>query len=156
LKILEQHQTKNGIFFTAIPETETEFENYYDVRWQVLRKPLNKPKGSERDANEEEKFHFVLLNDQNEIIGTCCLQLNSAEEAQVRYMAVNALFRGKQLGDFLMHVAEAKAKSLNTKHVFLQARENAVHFYKRNGYEIIEKTFILHDVIQHYSMKKNL
>ena len=134
MKILNTHHTPHGVFRTAVPETADEFENYYELRWQVLRKPLNKPRGSEQEGSEQDKFNFALLNAADEMIGTCCLQLNSADEAQVRYMAVNAMYRGKQLGDLLLKEAEQKAALLHAKYVFLQSRESAVHFYKRNGY----------------------
>jgi aminomethyltransferase len=32
--------------------------------------------------------------------------------------------------------------------------EGAVEFYKKNGYTIVEKSYVLFDCIQHYLMKK--
>ena len=82
--------------------------------------------------------------------------MNSKEEAQIRYMAVDLNLHGKGIGKKLMHALEHEAKENGAKYVFLQAREMAVPFYLACGFEIIEKTFLLYDTIQHYSMKKNL
>jgi hypothetical protein len=38
----------------------------------------------------------------------------------------------------------------------LQARENAVGFYKRCGYAVKEKSYLMWEVIQHYLMEKEL
>ena len=40
--------------------------------------------------------------------------------------------------------------------IILNARENAVNFYKNSGYEVIRETYILFDKIQHFEMKKVL
>ncbi|MBK7854585.1 MAG: GNAT family N-acetyltransferase [Bacteroidetes bacterium] len=154
--LIKQYNTSHGIFKTAHPQTETEFQNYFDLRYRILRQPWNQPRGTERDVNENERHHFILVNHKDEIAGVCCLQKNSETEMQLRYMAIDNAYSGKQLGNYLMMAAEEKAIALSMKTVFLQARENAVNFYKRNGYHIIEKTFLLFDSIQHFSMVKKL
>ena len=40
--------------------------------------------------------------------------------------------------------------------VILQARQDAVPFYEHHGYNVVEKTFLLFDEIQHYLMRKEL
>ena len=40
--------------------------------------------------------------------------------------------------------------------VILQARDYAIPFYEKNGYTILEKSYLLFDTIQHYKMGKNL
>ncbi len=139
----------------AVPETNADFEKYFTLRYEVLRKPWNQPKGSEQDEGDKTSQHVCLLfND--EVIGVCRLQLNSASEAQIRYMGVHSNYQGMHLGDIMLAYFEVRAKELGIKTIFLQAREKAVSFYKRNGYQMIEKTFLLFDQIQHYSMQKNL
>lgn len=154
--VLKQYTTPHGIFKTAHPQTEVEFSQYFSLRYRVLRQPWHQPLGSERDANENERHHFILVNDKEDIVGVCCLQKNSETEMQLRYMAIDPLHCGKQLGNYLMLAAEEKALALGMQSVFLQARENAVSFYKRNGYQIVEKTFLLFNAIQHFSMIKKL
>ena len=139
----------------AIPETEIDFAKYYRVRFDVLRKPWHQPKGSEKDAGDNTSHHVCLLNG-DDVIGVCRLQINSADEAQIRYMAVSENYRRQKLGDVMLLYFENLAKQMEIKTIILQAREIAVGFYKHNGYEITEKTFLLFGEIQHYLMRKEV
>ena len=98
----------------------------------------------------------MVVDNSGVVAGTGRLQLNSPELAQIRFMAVDLNLHGKGIGKKIMNALEAEARRLGAKSVFLQARELAVPFYLACGYEIIEKTFLLYDSIQHYSMKKSL
>jgi N-acetylglutamate synthase-like GNAT family acetyltransferase len=138
------------------PQTASEWEAYYDLRWRVLRAPWNQPKGSEQDDMEASCYHCMVIDNDGTVAGAGRLQLNSPELAQIRYMAVDLNLHGKGLGKKIMNALEEEASRRGAKSVFLQAREIAVPFYLACGYEIIEKTFLLYDSIQHYSMKKNL
>jgi predicted GNAT family N-acyltransferase len=141
--------------FLAAPQTDDEWNAYYHLRWSVLRNPWHQPPNSEKDQDEESSQHFCLIYDAV-IIAVCRLQFNSPRQAQVRFMAIDEAFRGFGLGNILMHHVDQICKQNNMQRIFLQARENAVNFYKRNGYVILEKTFLLFDEIQHYSMEKLL
>lgn len=138
------------------PKTQEEWDNYYQLRWEVLRKPWNQPKGSEKDNSEDNSFHFMAIDSTNKVIGVCRLQKNSNIEGQIRFMAVSENAQGKGIGKLLINAAENKSKELGLKTIILQARENAVPFYKACHYEIQEKTFLLFDTIQHYLMTKKL
>lgn len=138
------------------PATPAEWEAYYDLRWRVLRAPWDQPRGSEMDTMEDSCYHCMVVDAKGEVSGTGRLQMNTKDEAQIRYMAVDLNLHGKGIGKKLMNALEQEAKDNGAKYVFLQAREMAVPFYLACGYEIIEKTFLLFDTIQHYSMKKNL
>ena len=43
-----------------LPKTEDEWEDYYDLRYRVLRQPLNQPRGSEKNDGDEDGIHFAL------------------------------------------------------------------------------------------------
>ena len=45
-----------------IPETEEEWEDYYALRYRVLREPLGQPIGSERNEGDETGIHFALYH----------------------------------------------------------------------------------------------
>ena len=51
---------------------------------------------------------------------------------------------------------EARAKALGAISLMLNARPNAVNFYRRNGYEVIKESYILFGTMQHYLMTKQL
>lgn len=135
----------------------TEWESaYFDLRWQVLRAPWQQPKGSERDELEHECRHAMIVFDHKLAVACGRVQLNDADTAQVRYMAVHPSHQGKGLGSAVLRRLENEAVQWGARHVVLQARENAVPFYLANGYRVIEKTFILFGLIPHYLMKKEL
>ena len=138
------------------PVSPEDFENYYLLRWEVLRKPWNQPRGTEKDENEATSIHVMALNEKDECVGVSRLQFNSSEEAQVRFMGVRDDQQGKGVGKKLMSYLEEKAKEKGAKKVMLQARENAVQFYLSIGYAVVEKSFLMWGIIQHYRMEKVL
>ena len=138
------------------PQTLSEFEKYYYFRWYYLRKDLNKKKGTEKDELELESIHKMIIDDNNQILGVGRIHHVSKIESQIRFFAIHHNFRRKGLGFLLMNHLENIAKNNNSKTIILNARINAVDFYKDLNYEVIEKTNLLFGVIQHFKMKKVL
>lgn len=138
------------------PRTPAEFEQYYLLRWEVLRKPWDKPRGSELDEQEDQCIHAMLKGEDSAPLAVGRLQFNNPEEAQLRYMAVAAGQQGKGLGALIINYLEEKAREKGAGRIVLQAREKAVSFYLRNGYKVKEKSFLLWGEIQHYLMEKEL
>src|SRR5688500_9574999 len=116
------------------PRTPEEFAQYYRLRYDTLRRPWHQPEGSERADDDASAIHAMLVNEQGEALGVCRLHLATTEEGQIRFMGIREDKQGQRLGDQLLHYLEAKAKTLGANHMTLQARENAVNFYRRNGY----------------------
>lgn len=138
------------------PTTPEEFEKYYDLRFEILRKPWNQPKLSTKDEYENISIHFLMLNDKQEAVASGRLQINSNEEGQIRSMAVRSDMQGKGLGTEMIKYIEQKVKERNLRHITLDARENAVKFYEKNGYKISGKSYLLFGMIQHYRMEKKI
>ena len=139
------------------PTTSEEFKKYYNLRYEVLRKPWRQPLGSERDEREETSIHRMIIDKKTgNALAVGRLQFNSTHEAQIRYMAVADEFQGKGLGSQITSALEDVAQGKGIQHIILSARENALQFYKNNGYEIMEKTHLLFGEIQHWLMRKEL
>ena len=138
------------------PSSPEQFEKIYLLRYAVLRQPWNQPRGSERDTTEDSAIHAMIENESGECIATGRLQYNSADEGQIRYMAVDERYRGQKLGQMILEYLVTRAKADGCPRIVLQARENAVEFYQRMGYTKEDKTFLLFDAIQHYRMTKSL
>jgi len=138
------------------PTTSEEFDKYYQLRWEVLRKPWDQPIGSEKDEHEESSVHAVIFDEKKNVIAVCRMQMNSATEAQLRFMGVRDDQQGKGLGKLLLSYLEKIAKEKGATKIILQSREIAVDFYKRNGYMMKEKSFLMWGLIQHYLMEKKL
>jgi predicted GNAT family N-acyltransferase len=138
------------------PQTPEEFEAYYFLRYEVLRKPWDQPFGSEKDEHEKTSIHIMAIDGNKNVLGVCRLQFNSPSEVQLRFMGVKENTQGLGIGRKLIEYAEAKARTGGASSMILQAREIAVDFYKKCGYTIIEKSFLMWNEIQHYLMRKEL
>ncbi|MBK8847194.1 MAG: GNAT family N-acetyltransferase [Bacteroidetes bacterium] len=138
------------------PLTEEEFDEYYILRWSILRKPWNQPVGSEIDFNESTSRHGLILNSNKKAIAVCRIEMRDIVTAQIRYMAVSEECRGQGLGRKILHYLENKARHLGARRIYLDARENAVEFYRSCGYRITKNSYLLFGEIQHYGMEKSI
>ena len=139
------------------PNSSAEFEQYYNLRYEVLRKPWLQPKGSEKDDGDKSSIHRMIIDESNgEAVAVGRLQFNTSEEAQIRYMAVSGNYQLKGYGNIIVKTLEDIALNKGIRNIILQSRENALKFYWKNGYEIIEKSYLLFDEIQHWLMVKKI
>ena len=138
------------------PRTIEEFESYFQLRWEVLRKPWGQPKGSERDKSDSTGINRMVLDENGHPIGVGMLIINSVQEAQIRFMAVSEGCQGMKVGTLLLGCLESIAFEQKCSHIILQSRENAVKFYKNSGFNVVEKSYLLFGEIQHFLMQKNL
>ena len=138
------------------PRDSAEWERYYDLRWRVLREPWGQPRGSERDSLDIEAVHVAFWDDDGRPVAAGRLHLNSPTEAQVRYMVVEANYRGEKLGSRVLEILEARAAAAGVEHVVLNAREEAAPFYLRHGYQEIGSAGLLFGSIPHLKMRKQL
>jgi predicted GNAT family N-acyltransferase len=148
------HETMKN-FIIKPPETESDFEQYFQLRWKILRKPWHQKKGTEQDNDEKTSYHLMAI-ENNTVLGVARLQLITQNKAQLRYMAVENTHSGLGIGKAIVQSMENYALNNNIHSIMLHARENAVGFYEKLGYKIIEKSYLLFDSIQHYEMKKEL
>jgi predicted GNAT family N-acyltransferase len=137
------------------PETPEDFSQYYGLRYRILRAPWGEPEGSEIDDIEDECFHIMVKNN-DKAVGVGRLQFNSADVAQIRYMAVDKKYERNCIGRMIVDALEQEAAHSNVHLVVLDAREPAVGFYQKLGYSIEGKSYVLFDEIQHYRMTKQI
>jgi predicted GNAT family N-acyltransferase len=137
------------------PRSISEWTAYYDLRWRVLRAPWQQ-QGPDRDETDDTSIHRMVCNQQGQVLAVARLHRVDSTTGQIRFMAVDAAQQRKGYGSLLLHALEQTARELGLETIILQARENAVPFYLRHGYQTREKTFLLFDEIQHYLMSKRL
>ena len=137
------------------PMSQDEWESYYRLRFTILREPWNQPLGSEVLADESEAIHAMVLED-DQIIGVARMHKSGENQGQVRCVAVAVEAQGKGVGKAIMLHLEGKAKEMGMQEIVLEARENAVPFYKSMGYVIEKESYLLFGEIQHYRMKKDI
>ncbi|MBD3164772.1 GNAT family N-acetyltransferase [Candidatus Woesearchaeota archaeon] len=137
------------------PKTKEDFENYYDLRWRILRKSWNQPRESEKDDLESKSIHIMFKKD-GVILGVGRAHFNSKDESQIRYMAIEKKHRRKGIGTIILKELEKIIKKKGGKIIVLNSRESAVNFYKKYGYSVIKRSHNLFGSIPHYKMKKKL
>ena len=145
-------------FILKSPETNFEFECYYKLRWKILRKKFDNSIESAKDDLENESYHVMaIIEDLNQIIGVGRIHQIDNENVQIRFMAVDSKYRGLGVGTALLsHLILVARKKKENKKIILHSRENAVLFYKNNGFKKIRKSHNLFNEIQHYYMIKNI
>jgi predicted GNAT family N-acyltransferase len=137
------------------PKTKVEWEAYYDLRYRILREPLDQPRGSERNEGDATGEHFALY-DNSALKAIARLDHSGEQIAQVRFVAVEGNEQGRGYGRLIMEATELKAKERGDTKMILHARDYAVDFYLRLGYTLIEPSHKLFGVLQHYLMEKEL
>jgi predicted GNAT family N-acyltransferase len=138
--------------------TEHEWEQYFDLRFRILRKPLDKEKGSEKDFGDEIEKHFALFENENLLaIGRLdFLKEDTMNYAQARFVCVEQHLQGRGLGKLIMKAMELEAIKVNKAYIILHARDYAIKFYESLGYSVIEQSHLLFGTLQHFKMKKKL
>lgn len=141
----------NDILIIRQPKTRKEFELMYDLRWKILRKPWNQPKGSEKDEFESDVYPFIALY-QNKIVGTARFHKLNESFGQIQYLAVEESFRRKGIGAKLMEAIHLTAMNQLLKFTILNANEPAWQFFEKMGYKVIEDGPLLFGEIKHKKM----
>ena len=103
------------------------------LRWEVLRKPLGMPPGSEKLPEDEQSLHLIAQVGKN-IVGCVCFSPESKTQGQIFQMAVSEEYRGKGFGRRLMQALEKSLVERGISDVYLYVRSESEGFYKRMGY----------------------
>ena len=117
------------------PTTPAEWQDYYQFRWQQLRAPWQQPPGSEQDEHEEQATHRMIVDEHHQVLAVGRLHQLDAVSGQIRYMAVSEAHQGQQLGRRLLRALEQQAYQAGYRQLQLNARESAVGFYRKLGYQ---------------------
>jgi predicted GNAT family N-acyltransferase len=116
------------------PTSEEEWERYDDFRWEILRKPLKMSHIPLKDNLEKLSTHLMAVTSEGKILACGRLHLNTSFEAQIRYMGVSEDLRRSGIGSKMIKKLEEEAINQGANQIMLNARENAVAFYKSLGY----------------------
>lgn len=132
----------------------------YAVRHPVLRegRPLEDCKF---DHDEDDTTFHLGLFFENDLIGVVSYMKTEhntlqGNQYQLRGMAVLKPYQNKGLGKLLIDKGDSIVRDLKGTIIWCNAREIAVNFYKRNGFEIFGEPFIIPKIGLHYSMYKKL
>ena len=125
-----------------------------DLRWRVLRAPLGHPREATRFPFEEESLHLVAL-DGKQVVGCVLFHPEGPQTGRLFQMAVEPTLQGKHIGQQLVRALETEVVRRGFRTVTLHAREGAVGFYARLGYEVFGERFT-EVAIPHRHMRRQL
>ena len=137
------------------PNSESDFEKYYELRWHILRRPWNQPKGSEVNRRDKDAYHIMAEID-SKVIGVGCIHEIEDNIGRIRFMGVDDEFQKCGVGKKMVELLEDFAIKQGWKKVRLWAREIAWDFYLKLGYKVIADGELLFGVIKHKIMEKEL
>ena len=103
------------------------------LRWEVLRKPLGMPPGSEVTAEEMECIHLLAM-DEKKIVGCILFHPESDNVGCIVQMALSEEYRGKGCGRKLMQMLEQHLAKKGMSEMYLYARGEYQPFFERMGF----------------------
>ena len=138
------------------PTTKEEFERYRDLRWKVLRAPHNQPRITEEDDAGNKDYPIMVCEIDGIPIGVGRAHFITDNEAQIRSISVEEEWSGKGIGTIVLKELEKIVTAKGAKRIIIHARNNAIEFYKKNGYHSVEESYTLFGVIPHTLMEKKI
>lgn len=129
-------------------------EETYPLRRLVLRKDLPHEPHEFQGDFDEQTFHLGYFL-KNQLVGIVTI-IKNGDIAQLRGMAVLDELQGKGIGRKLVEKAEEALKENHFTKIWMNARENAVPFYRKLGYRIEGELFMIKPIGFHYVMTKYL
>lgn len=130
------------------------YQQVIDLRQRILRLPLGLD--IHNDDLEAEQEQIIFIAEENDVVKGCVLlQQYDAETFKLRQMAVDTAEQGKGIGADLVSAADIYAVNMGKSKIILHARDIAIPFYEKLGYEVTGDVF--HEVgIPHHKMVKLL
>ncbi|HEY2811603.1 MAG TPA: GNAT family N-acetyltransferase [Rhabdochlamydiaceae bacterium] len=123
--------------FKFIDAASPEYEKERMLRWEVLRKPLGLPPGSEVEPHDEKSMHLVALENKK-VIGCVCCYAESPILGEIFQMAVSEEYRGRGFGRKLMHKMEQALFMKGVRQLYVYALPDSEGFYTKMGYQSAE------------------
>lgn len=145
--MLQSHLTIRQIKFDS-----EDYKKELDLRDRVLKKPIGLNILDEELGSEINDHHIGAFLG-SDLIGILLLTGINSDEVQMRQVAVEEEFRGKDIGSRLVAYSEKLAKDLGYKRMVLNSRMTAVPFYEKLGYRKTGSEFIEVN-IPHFKMLK--
>jgi len=131
-----------------------QYKEMVELRNQLLRKPLGLS-FPDKDLENEKDNILIGYFDDGKLEGCCMLVPLEQGTVQLRQMAVLSGLQGKGIGRTIMQFAENLARDKGFKKIIMHARDTAVGFYEKQGYE--KKGEMFTEVsIPHYVMEKSI
>lgn len=119
-----------------------EYDECVRLRYEILRKPLDRVFYEEDLALEYDSIHIACYDHRSlDIVGCLILKPVGNSILKMRQVAISDGVQGKGVGTIMVQYAEAHASRLGFVKIELHARATAVNFYIKNKYKKQGKVF---------------
>ena len=137
-----------------ITHNTPEYADHVALRQQVLRDPLGLQITDEEKAQDAAHIMIAAFHSK-QMVGCLVLTPLSAHSVKMRGVAVEPNAQGGGIGTAMVRYSERVAVEHGFQEMVLNARETAVGFYTKLGYEIVGEPFI-EVTLPHRKMRKSL
>ena len=142
------------IVISRISPAAPQYQQVWDLREEVLRKPLGRTLKDD-DLSRDHTDAIFIAEQNNTVIGCVLMHHIDDSQVQLRAMAVYDSWQGKGVGRMLVQAAEQYALQAGYGQIILHARKVALGFYTGMGYVAYGAEFT--EVgIPHFMMEKIL
>lgn len=125
------------------------------LRNEFLRKPIGFPFLEDFPAEEKDWTHYVIMDDEQQIIGCLVAIQKNKTTTRLRQMAVHEKYQHQGVGRQLLKFVEKNLQQEGIVSIIIHARKEAAGFYAKAGYELQGEEF-LEVSIPHLVMIKKL
>jgi predicted GNAT family N-acyltransferase len=132
-----------------------EYDATISLRYEILRAPLGLEFTEDQLSEEYKDIHLAMYDASNNLVA--CLVLGTLPEntLKMRQVAVKTKHQKLGIGKALVEYSESYARHVSARKMVLNARKEAVPFYKKLNYHLEGKEFV--EVgIPHYFMWKEM
>ncbi len=133
--------SESGVRVALITADDPRYALAREVRYDALYGPWDLPRQLVEDTDGREYEHFVALDTEDRVVGYARLHLEGDESKAYQVAVVDEL-RGTGVGRALMAAVIERARAEGRDFLQLDARETAVGFYERLGFEVTSGTFL--------------
>lgn len=142
---------------TVIRATETwQRAGAYSVRVQGMNRQHHISLREEFDEHDGAESKYIVLLDDTYPIATCRFYELDKQSVLLGRVVVLPEYRGKRLGSKAIREAEKWIAQLGYAEIFIDSRVEAVGFYEKLGYSIVDDTVIQSWKFDCKRMKKEL
>lgn len=145
------------------PSTDAEWDEYYRLRYERLRKPLGLPPESVRnDPLDPGSLHRVIKVGER-IVAAVTWAVGVRQEdgrrviyVRFRQLAVEPEFEGRGIGGAAIRYRERYARSIGAEEIVANARVENVPWFEHHGFEVVGDGVKLFDQVESMAMVKRL
>lgn len=150
-------------FTFSEPKTDDEFDVYYRLRYERLRKPLGLPPGAERDDPAEPSSVHRVVTVNGQIVAAACWVIGMRRDGpkrgvyvRFRQMAVDPAWEGRGIGSAIMRHVEDASRAVRATEIVGNVRLENVPMFRRHGWIEVGEGVKLFDQVESLAMVRPL